>query len=157
MAMIHPQVMTIQPGVVTSTVEAGREMWSTSLFSCCDDMGICCLGFCFPCVLACQVSSDHGEGLCLPMLEMLSGIVPAVAMGLRISVRERYRIQGSICDDCCVVTFCSSCSYCQMARELKKRRNRHPCHITSTTVQVTSNPPPYVPHYPSEQGYAQPQ
>ncbi|XP_030195042.1 cornifelin homolog [Gadus morhua] len=162
MAMIHPQVMTIQPsvvttGLVTSAFVPGREMWSSSLFSCFEDMGICCLGFWCPCALACQVSADHGEGLCLPMLESMSGIIPALALGLRISVRERYRIKGSICDDCCIVTFCGICSYCQLARELKERRCRHTQVISSTTVQVTSNPPAYVPQYPVQQGYGPPQ
>ena len=42
MAMIQQQVMTNQPSVVvTSAFEPGREMWSSGLFSCCDDMGIC--------------------------------------------------------------------------------------------------------------------
>ncbi|KAJ3585154.1 hypothetical protein NHX12_013876 [Muraenolepis orangiensis] len=140
MAIIYPQsqVLMIQPGVVASVAEARTEMWASSLFSCCEDMGTCCLGFWCPCCLACQVSSEHGEGLCLPLVDILSGMVPSVAMALRTSVRERYRIQGSICDDCCVVTFFSSCAFCQMSRELKKRRQRH-----LSLVTVTSNPPPY--------------
>uniref|UniRef100_A0A8C5BYV5 Plac8 onzin related protein 6 n=1 Tax=Gadus morhua TaxID=8049 RepID=A0A8C5BYV5_GADMO len=112
-----------------------------------------CLGFWCPCVLPCRVSADHGEGLCLPLLECWSGVVPAVSLGLRISVRERYRIRGSICDDCCIVTFCGICSYCQLARELKERRCRHTQVISSTTVQVNSNPSAYYP----VQGYGPPQ
>ncbi|CAL8376626.1 unnamed protein product [Boreogadus saida] len=155
MAMIQQHVMTNQPSVVvTSSFEPGREMWSSSLWSCCDDMEICCFGFWCPCALPCRVSSDHGEGLCLPLLEYWSGIVPALSLGLRISVRERYRIRGSIGDDCCIVTFCGICSYCQLARELKERRCRHTQVISSTTVQVTPNPPAY---YPVQQGYGPPQ
>ena len=56
--------------------------------------GAGCLGYCFQWALACQVSADHGESRCLPLLECWSGIVPAVALGLRISVRERYRIKA---------------------------------------------------------------
>ncbi|XP_059932553.1 cornifelin homolog [Gadus macrocephalus] len=158
MAMIQQQVITNQPsvvttGVVTTAFEPGREMWSSSLFSCCDDMEICCLGFWCPFILPYKVSADHGEGVCLPILECWSGVVPAVSLGLRVSVRERYRIKGSICDDCCIVTFCGLCSYCQLARELKERRCRHTQVISSTTVQVTSNPPAYYP----VQGYGPPQ
>uniref|UniRef100_A0A9J7X9J8 Plac8 onzin related protein 6 n=1 Tax=Cyprinus carpio carpio TaxID=630221 RepID=A0A9J7X9J8_CYPCA len=32
-------------------------------------------------------------------------------------------MKGSIQDDCCVVTFCTLCVWCQMARELKARRH----------------------------------
>ena len=46
MAMIHPQVMTIQPAVVTTGMTTtaygpGMEMWSSGLFSCFDDMESC--------------------------------------------------------------------------------------------------------------------
>ena len=55
--------------------------------------GAGCLGLWCPWCHACQVSADHGEGLCLPLLEMWGGVVPIVGMGIRISVRERYRIK----------------------------------------------------------------
>lgn len=29
--------------------------------------------------------------------------------------------QGTICKDCLYSTFCTSCSWCQMSREMKKR------------------------------------
>ena len=43
--------------------------------------------------------------------------------------------QGSVADDCCMITFCSSCSWCQMARELKARR-------VPTQVNVKPTAPP---------------
>ncbi|CAL8234911.1 unnamed protein product [Boreogadus saida] len=60
--------------------------------------------------------------------------------------------RGSIADDCCIVTFCFICSYCQLARELKERRCRHTQVISSTTVQVTPNPPAYVAQFPVQYG-----
>uniref|UniRef100_A0A8C5WH23 Cornifelin n=2 Tax=Leptobrachium leishanense TaxID=445787 RepID=A0A8C5WH23_9ANUR len=88
--------------------------WHSDVFDCCQDMGICLCGAFIPCVLACRVASDLGECCCLPYLG-----VTIVAM--RTAIRERYRIPGSICNDCMCLTFCGLCTLCQMARELKVR------------------------------------
>ena len=78
--VIHPQVMTIQPGVVTSSAvtsgvvtaafEPGRERWSSGLFSCFDDMGIC--GYLFLLLLTAVTWSDQirlSEYTCIKTLK----------------------------------------------------------------------------------------
>ncbi|KAG9346601.1 hypothetical protein JZ751_006912 [Albula glossodonta] len=57
---------------------------------------------------------------------------------MRSTMRERYNIQGTMCKDCGIVTCCYCCAWCQMARELKRRRGL----LTLTP----SAPPPAGPH-----------
>lgn len=47
--------------------------------------------------------------------------------------------QGSLCDDCCMVTCCTWCVWCQMAREVRK--NRRPL-LSSTQITVCATVPP---------------
>ncbi|CAL8384286.1 unnamed protein product [Arctogadus glacialis] len=81
------------------------------------------------------------------MLESMSGIVPALALGLRISVRERYRIKHVLL----------------LSAGMGTQGTPVPSHThiisstTSSTVQVTLNPPAYIPQYPVQQGYGPPQ
>ncbi|TRY95596.1 hypothetical protein DNTS_018376 [Danionella cerebrum] len=43
-------------------------------------------------------------------------------VALRTSIRNRYKINGSVCDDWVIMTCCHFCGLCQMAREQKARR-----------------------------------
>uniref|UniRef100_A0A3Q1J0D5 Plac8 onzin related protein 6 n=1 Tax=Anabas testudineus TaxID=64144 RepID=A0A3Q1J0D5_ANATE len=105
--------------------------WSTGLLDCCESMSTCCYGFwCCPC-LACTVSASFGENRCLPLCDMLSpaitsalGIplcVPPAVLSMRVAIRHRYGIKGSLCKDIATSCFCEWCSWCQMHRELKYR------------------------------------
>ncbi|CAH2272380.1 Hypothetical predicted protein [Pelobates cultripes] len=133
--------VAVQPMAVTQTVmmAQGGE-WSTGICDCCDDCSICCLAFwCFPC-FQCKTSDDFGECLCLPLLEAgclgytgISGSTPCISLSMRAAARERYRIHGSICNDCCLVCWCYQCSWCQIAREIKKRKQP----FTLVTAQTT--------------------
>uniref|UniRef100_A0A6I8Q2W1 Uncharacterized protein n=1 Tax=Xenopus tropicalis TaxID=8364 RepID=A0A6I8Q2W1_XENTR len=136
------QSVSIQPFPVGQTVTITQANdWDSGLCDCCDDCGICCLAFwCFPC-FQCKTVSDFKECLCLPLLDpYLMGYIgcgtacPPISMAMRASVRERYKIPGSICDDCCMLCWCYSCSWCQMAREIKKRKQP----FTFVTAQTTS-------------------
>ncbi|XP_067118024.1 plac8 onzin related protein 6 [Osmerus mordax] len=148
MAMHPVFAVTHQPGTFLAAAGLKTEMWTSGICDCSEDMPTCCLGFWCPCCLACQVSSGLGESHCLPLLDWISGglyppLIPPISLALRSTLRERFHIQGSVANDCCMVTCCSSCSWCQMARELKARAN--------TTIQINMNPsqPPYAPHLSS--------
>ncbi|KAJ8408937.1 hypothetical protein AAFF_G00247550 [Aldrovandia affinis] len=122
------QVVIQQP---TTTVVIQSKQWSTGLFDCLKDMNICCSFFwCFWC-MSCSTAQKFGENLCLPLLDMFNlagasyiGIpvfMPPIALSMRTAVRHRYGIPGTICKDCPKATFCTICSWCQIAREIKIR------------------------------------
>ncbi|XP_043099289.1 cornifelin homolog B-like [Puntigrus tetrazona] len=96
--------------------------WSSGICDCCQDVAECCFSFwCFPC-FACSVARKHGECLCLPVLDSF-GCIPPITMAMRVSVRSRYGIQGTICNDCVYSTFCGVCAWCQMSREMNVREH----------------------------------
>ncbi|XP_075061084.1 cornifelin homolog [Mixophyes fleayi] len=145
--------VSVQPVAVSQTVTVSHlnvNDWSSRMCDCCEDMGICCFAlWCFPC-FQCSTVSDHGECLCLPLLDLgwtgYSCSCPAVSMAMRASVRERYKIPGSICNDCCVTCWCLSCSWCQMAREIKKRKQ--PVSIVTAHTTSTAVPIHHIQSYP---------
>ncbi|XP_034539062.1 cornifelin homolog B [Notolabrus celidotus] len=96
--------------------------WHSGICDCCDDVPECCFAFwCCPC-FACKTSRDYGQPLCLPLLEIFGGLVPPITMSMRVQMRERYGIKGTMCRDCVYATFCTSCTWCQMSREMKRRK-----------------------------------
>ncbi|XP_029437066.1 cornifelin-like, partial [Rhinatrema bivittatum] len=99
----------------------------------------CCAFWCFSCFM-CRTASQFGECMCLPLLDpfclgYLGSPVPCApgSMAMRAAMRERYRIQGSICSDCAVLCCCYTCAWCQMARELKKRKQSYRVVAEQTT------------------------
>ncbi|XP_040275452.1 cornifelin-like [Bufo bufo] len=137
------QSVSIQPApvphMVTTVTQMSRNDWSSGICDCCEDMGICCLAFwCFPC-FQCSTVNDFGECLCLPLLEHMSSDFPIISLAMRTAVRERHKIPGSIFSDCCTVCWCLSCSWCQMAREIKTRRKL----VTFMTAHTTPAPMMY--------------
>ncbi|KAK3551615.1 hypothetical protein QTP70_019825 [Hemibagrus guttatus] len=110
------EVVSTQPQVTVTSyaVSTGSSDWSSTLCDCCDDCGICLCGAFIPCILGCKVAQDHGDSCCLPFL-------PGAMIALRTSIRDKYRINGSICDDWLVMACCPLCGICQMAREQKMR------------------------------------
>ncbi|XP_056156456.1 cornifelin homolog [Lampris incognitus] len=104
--------------------------WSTGICGCCDDVKVCCFAYwCFPC-FACVTTSEFGECFCLPLMDVMwsplqiAGIpscTSPVSMSMRAAVRNRYGIQGDMVGDCVYTTFCNICSWCQIAREIKRR------------------------------------
>uniref|UniRef100_A0A8C4RWW7 Cornifelin n=1 Tax=Erpetoichthys calabaricus TaxID=27687 RepID=A0A8C4RWW7_ERPCA len=89
--------------------------WTTGVCECFDDMPVCLLGTFVPCVLACIISKQYGECLCLPCL-------PGTLMSLRTGIRERHHVQGSIVEDWFMLCCIPHCALCQMSRELKIRQ-----------------------------------
>ncbi|XP_071361898.1 cornifelin homolog B-like [Trachinotus anak] len=94
--------------------------WGSGICDCCQDVPECCLAFwCFPC-FACKTSKAYGECLCLPLLDAYS-CIPPITMSMRVSMRQRYGIRGTMCNDCVYATFCTACAWCQMSREMRRR------------------------------------
>ncbi|XP_034745669.1 cornifelin homolog B-like [Etheostoma cragini] len=101
-------------------VSRESEEWSSGICDCCDDVPECCFAFwCFPC-FTCITSKKYGECLCLPLLDGF-GLIPPITMSMRVSMRQRYRIRDTMCNDCLYSTFCTACAWCQMSREMKRR------------------------------------
>ncbi|XP_068129939.1 cornifelin homolog isoform X2 [Hyperolius riggenbachi] len=150
------EAIVSQPGMVTTqtvTISQGNR-WTTDLCDCCDDCGICCCAlWCFPC-MQCNTASEFGECFCLPLMDPTmmgyvgcSGVCPPITMAMRAGVRERYKIQGSICDDCVRSCCCYTCTWCQLAREIRRRGNWS--QVTTAQTTVLTN----VPLLPNAQGY----
>ncbi|XP_075705653.1 cornifelin homolog [Rhinoderma darwinii] len=144
------QSVSVQPVPLSSSVTTFSYLspndWSSGICDCCDDMGLCCFAFwCFPC-FQCATTSNFGECLCLPLLDMSSlgcnTYCPIISLAMRTAVRERHRIPGSIINDCCTAYWCLSCSWCQMAREIKKRKqpvsfiNAHTTSVPVVSMQA---------------------
>ncbi|XP_029616095.1 cornifelin homolog A-like [Salmo trutta] len=134
-------VVSVQPSMFRSPADIKSEVWSSSIFDCCDDMNICCLGFWCPCCQRCQTSTDFGECFCLPLLDIFIYWVPVASLALRSTMRERYRIRGTMCNDCLLVTCCTPCAWCQMARELKLRQRPLLLVNVPSPVQINMYPP----------------
>ncbi|KAM4581040.1 cornifelin homolog [Odontesthes bonariensis] len=112
----HSNVVNLQPTSNTQYNVSSSSHWSTNVCDCCDDCGICLCATCIPCILGCNVAQNSGESCCLPFL-------PGAMIALRTSIRNKYRIDGSVCDDWLIMACCPLCGLCQMAREQKTRGN----------------------------------
>uniref|UniRef100_A0A3B4DT33 Plac8 onzin related protein 2 n=1 Tax=Pygocentrus nattereri TaxID=42514 RepID=A0A3B4DT33_PYGNA len=116
-------------------VEPNRFYYFVQILCVCISTG--CLGFWCPYCLMCNTSERFGECFCLPLVETCFGaLVPPLTFAMRSSMRERYRIQGTMCDDCCVSTCCSLCVWCQIARELKHRQQPQVIHFIRNTILI---------------------
>ncbi|XP_033959219.1 cornifelin homolog isoform X2 [Pseudochaenichthys georgianus] len=109
-------VISSQPQVTVTqyTVTSGSVDWRSNVCDCGEDCGICLCATFLPCILGCQVAQDHGESCCLPFL-------PGAMIALRTSMRDKYHIEGSVCDDWLIMGCLPLCGLCQMAREQKRR------------------------------------
>ncbi|XP_067347850.1 cornifelin homolog B-like [Channa argus] len=112
-------VIISQPQPMTEA--QNTQHWTSGICDCWDDVPECCFAFwCCPC-FACKTSKKYGEHLCLPLLYLFGVCVPAITMSMRVSMRQRYGIRGSMCNDCVCSTFCTGCVWCQMSREIRRR------------------------------------
>uniref|UniRef100_A0A8C7T8S4 Uncharacterized protein n=1 Tax=Oncorhynchus mykiss TaxID=8022 RepID=A0A8C7T8S4_ONCMY len=75
----------------------------------------CFAYWCFPCFA--YTTSKFGECFCLPLLDILMGFTQLVWVSSRTP-----RVHGDMMADCVYSTFCNICSWCQLAREIKRRR-----------------------------------
>ncbi|XBI88047.1 hypothetical protein VPH35_026053 [Triticum aestivum] len=94
-----------------ATMEPGTTPWSTGLFDCADDHGVCLLGWCCPCIAVGRMAeildkgaTSSGAGAALYMaIGVLSGwqcqwIYSCV---YRTKMRAQYGLQETPCPDCC--------------------------------------------------------
>ncbi|XP_051284932.1 placenta-specific gene 8 protein [Dicentrarchus labrax] len=136
-------------------VAVQSNQWSTGICDCFDDLNVCCFAYwCFPC-FACNTTSEFGECCCLPLLDLMWNAVqmmfvpsctPPVSMSMRVAVRTRYGIQGDLSSDCMYATFCNVCSWCQIAREMKRRKqpltvvSAQPMYAGPQQYMITTQP-----------------
>ncbi|KAK1153616.1 hypothetical protein AOXY_G29712 [Acipenser oxyrinchus oxyrinchus] len=114
MGMPQQQVIVQQSHAVTQ-LQVNPRKWDSGILSCAEDMQSCCFGMlCLP-LLQIQVAQNMGEG-CL--VTLLCG----TSVAMRTGFRERHKIEGSIADDCLKMCLFYPCAWCQMAREVEKRK-----------------------------------
>ncbi|XP_041352163.1 placenta-specific gene 8 protein-like [Gigantopelta aegis] len=86
--------------------------WSTGLCGCMEDCGGCLFALFCPFYYGCVVAGKQGHSCWGPCC------VPGWPMAFRSHIRGVHSIEGTICTDCLVTTFCGQCALCQMSREL---------------------------------------
>uniref|UniRef100_A0A8C1HGZ3 Placenta-specific gene 8 protein-like n=2 Tax=Cyprinus carpio TaxID=7962 RepID=A0A8C1HGZ3_CYPCA len=128
-----------------------RSGWNSGICDCCQDLNSCCYGFwCFPC-FTCSTTGEFGDSTCLPLLDIFGpGImaafgvpvcVPPVSLGMRVAVRHKYDIGMSFSfpytsePDIMVTCCCIWCSWCQMSREIKARKQTVTVLTTHPVIQ----------------------
>lgn len=118
-----------QPGLgittttITTITQTGGD-WSTGLFDVCGDKTTCLLGALVPCCLDLSLAHQYGECLCMPLL-------PGSTFAMRVGIRERYKIRGSVCEDWATVYCCYPLAVCQMIREMKRRMKTQTYHVST--------------------------
>ncbi|XP_033495315.1 cornifelin homolog B [Epinephelus lanceolatus] len=114
-------------GVTTTTITTITQTgggWSTGLFDVCGDKMTCILGALVPCCLDLSLAHQYGECLCMPLL-------PGSTFAMRVGIRERYKIRGSVCEDWTTVCCCYPLAVCQMIREMKRRMKTQTYHVST--------------------------
>ncbi|XP_035482999.1 PLAC8-like protein 1 [Scophthalmus maximus] len=124
-----PDPILMQPGLgvttttITTITQTGGD-WSTGLFDVCGDETTCILGALVPCCLDLSLAHQYGESVCTPLL-------PGSTFALRVGIRERYKIRGSVCEDWTTVYCCYPLAVCQMIREMKRRMKTRTYHVST--------------------------
>ncbi|XP_041808341.1 cornifelin homolog A isoform X2 [Chelmon rostratus] len=122
-------LIVTQPGLgittttVTTITQTGGD-WSTGLFDVCGDKTTCILGALVPCCLDLSLAHQFGECVCIPLL-------PGSTFAMRVGIRERYKIRGSVCEDWTTVCCCYPLAVCQMIREMKRRLKTQTYHVST--------------------------
>ncbi|KAM0878448.1 hypothetical protein ACQ4PT_034859 [Festuca glaucescens] len=103
--------------------------WSSGLFDCFDDCGLCCLTCWCPCITFGKVAEivDRGATSCgtagalYALLTTLTGCQCIYSCNYRTKMRAQYALPDAPCGDCCVHFCCEPCSLVQQYKELKAR------------------------------------
>ncbi|MED6278331.1 hypothetical protein CHARACLAT_022637 [Characodon lateralis] len=118
--------------------------WNSGLCDCCDDASSCCFGYwCSPC-FASRVSRRFGEHPFLFCFDNSGyfGCASPGALSMRIAMRYKYGIKGSLCKDIFISWCCTSLSWCQMHRELKHRKKDPVVISAQSPTAVNMQPAP---------------
>ncbi|KAJ1292847.1 hypothetical protein BS78_01G021500 [Paspalum vaginatum] len=107
----------------------GGSQWSSGLFDCFDDCGLCCLTCWCPCVTFGRVAEivDRGATSCgtggalYALLAYLTGCQWIYSCTYRAKMRAQFGLPDVPCCDCLVHFCCEPCALCQQYRELKAR------------------------------------
>uniref|UniRef100_A0A0A9C621 Uncharacterized protein n=1 Tax=Arundo donax TaxID=35708 RepID=A0A0A9C621_ARUDO len=103
--------------------------WSSGLFDCFDDCGLCCLTWWCPCITFGRIAEivDRGATSCgtsgalYALLMYLTGCQWIYSCTYRAKMRAQFNLPDSPCCDCCVHFCCEACALCQQYKELKAR------------------------------------
>lgn len=94
--------------------------WKSSLFSCCDDVGLCFITLIVPCVTFGKNAEAAGVTSC--MLGALAMFIPLVnifcLVKVRGAIREQNGIEGGVVGDFFMIICCGLCAMTQEAREV---------------------------------------
>ncbi|XP_063684340.1 uncharacterized protein LOC134818632 [Bolinopsis microptera] len=108
-------------GALRSAIPGVSGPWSSPLFGCFDDIGICLIAWFVPCVTIGQNAEGAGVSDCL--IGGLLSLVPLVNIfclfKIRGAIREKYNLEGSPVMDLVMILCCPLCTISQEARELK--------------------------------------
>ncbi|XP_041925742.1 PLAC8-like protein 1 isoform X2 [Alosa sapidissima] len=79
-------------------MSAGADQWTTSICEC-DNVNDCCFSFFCPMCFACITAQDHGECMCIPLLDGY-GLIPPITLSMRVSMRRQFGINVSVRNAC---------------------------------------------------------
>jgi len=100
--------------------EKGPIDWNYGLFSCLDEIGLCCMTCIVPCVTFGNLAEAMGEDC---MMYGAATMVPLLNfycfVTMRGRVREKYGIEGSLVNDILSIWCCGICALVQTARQAK--------------------------------------
>jgi Cys-rich protein (TIGR01571 family) len=115
--------------VVPVGAAAAASQWSSGLFDCFDDCGLCCLTCWCPCITFGRVAEivDRGATSCgtsgalYALLVYFTGCQWIYSCTYRSKMRAQFGLPEDPCCDCCVHFCCEPCALCQQYKELKAR------------------------------------
>ncbi|CAK8673596.1 unnamed protein product [Clavelina lepadiformis] len=124
--MMHQPQSTVvvqQPTTTTVTVVTQKQIknqWSSGICDCFQDVKSCCCAFFLGNCYFGTIASRMGENCCVGCSGFAAGCVPGGHLAMRSRFRGTHNIQGDICNDCCIVSFCLPCAMCQLSREMDR-------------------------------------
>ena len=130
-----------------------RQIFSTPLHGCFNNIGNCCLVIWCPCIQWARIVEwsidDPSPWWCFCLVYFFCGdFRNCLGMVTRPAVRNKIGIQGEFWEDCLIHCFAHPCALCQEARELQVNSYGTPQINRSITYNHNINPAIMVPAYP---------